>query len=194
MANEKRALVTKDPAVWVFEDSGVLKCTITAHQKQGVGQWCSHIKTAVQGGMDSDWIFTPGHLIVPMFPTYDLFSEVRIEETIIAGGRKLLVPVQTGGNFTADLDFVGFISPGEGRRVVRTMLIDWARNNYRAPGDKEGLQCRSKMHGMEAERALKQDISTSYQAAVMWSVVTDGLCLHCWGRATNSNDSFADGI
>lgn len=187
-----RTRMETGPDVWVTSQNGVLQCSVRQHEGVGIRHWCDHIRSCIEGEDDATWCFDPGALIVPMFPTSDMYAEVRIDDKVTAGGRRLLIPVQDGGNYSPDQDFVGFISPGEGRKVIRSMLLNWAEAKVRRPGDPDGAECRSSMHGVTAENRLKQMYqnaqskqSRNMQAINTWSVADVGVCVMCAATASS---------
>lgn len=177
----KRALIKQDPKVYVFDQNGALHCSESGHTPlKGKTAWCKDVEYAIRANLDANWCFDPGQLIVPMFPTFYQFAEVRVDDNVLAGSRQLYIPIRKGGNFTDGLDFVGFISPGEGRMILRGMLVEWMTNKQSL------IVCESKLHGFKAEKiANSYADNPGWTAANSWACLTDGLCMPCMSSLNN---------
>lgn len=185
--------VQVDENVWVYDNNGALFCTGNGHAPPDLGfTWCNHVEHVVKDNLDGEWCFDQDVFMVPMFPTLGMWAEVRLdsaERTLV--GRKLLLPVQSGGNFVEGLDFIGFLSEGEGRGVVRTLLYEWALPKWKPPGSKgPGKECASRRHGLVQQNDMIAGCakSASYRGATMWSVVTEDLCLSCAAMLKDLDD------
>lgn len=181
---KKRVCTSLDPRIYVFDQSGALTCSLSQHTAlPGTFAWCRDIEYTVREHLDGGWCFDPGSLIVPMFPSLGIFAEVRVDEQVLAGSRQLFMPTHTGGTFSEGLDFIGFISPGEGRVILRDMLWEWVQS-------KGSAECASKMHSPKAERAVQSYSSDRLKSAAnKWQTVTEGLCMYCNEYITNTGES-----
>jgi hypothetical protein len=194
----------------VMEDgNGQLVCQFSNHTPApGDRWWCVDIEDYVRAGKDAETVYQQTQLVVPVFPRHNLWATVNLDDKEIAGSRRLLVPTRTGGNFVSGTDVVGLVSQGDGRWVIRNMLIDWAFPKYRTKHRTStgqlvttgSIECESRSHSLAAERYLKALTDNNAKqdvVASMWSTVYEGLCLYCLQKshdALNDHDADSTGL
>lgn len=185
----------------VSEDNthGALTCTcITDNRASRAPDWCEHIENVIMDQLDARPMGAnptiafrelPDSLVIPMVPserfwvqvvlgTEPDFKSVYLDSGLKAGlakpGEDPWVPLRI--KTTPDKEsFLGYIGPGEGRRVIRTMVFEWLRPQ------RKRVFCKSKLH--KTQRWSKSDPHTSPLApadwAALWSLVAQGACKDC---------------
>jgi hypothetical protein len=152
--------------------------------------WCEHIEQMIKANGDAGVIFedfTPGgvedlRIEVPMFPTSNLWQPV------------VLTPHKKITAYFVDLDVdsasyeLGFLNPGEGRVVLRSMVLSW----FAGMVETSTLQCKSKSHGFPAQKAWEQNMKDEGARALsLFAVWQQGTCPHCL-RQLNDPDLVPD--
>lgn len=158
-------------------DNGHLECT------KDKTYWCDHISDSVQRDLDVEPFWKQAELIVttfmevPIIPTANLWDRVRLDTIGKIQGFSV---VQIGAHGERE-DFIGFIHPGEGRRILRTMLFDWFAGNV-----DENIECDSKAHSYAAQMRWEADGKNHIKSlAQRWSAWYTGSCLFCSSGGSN---------
>lgn len=168
----------------------------------GLGtNWCEHIREFCEEGHDADLIWiertdvrtgeiktepvTP-KIEVPYVPTQSQWARVLIDDENLGNWKLYFV-----GHGDETRDFIGFVSPGEGRSVMRGMVHAWFW-----PKIDPKAECKSSSHSFSAqqawERDLKEGATASRHLAQRFSVHTTGMCLVCAGTSVNGDDLVPD--
>lgn len=148
--------------------NGSVECFV-----HGSDPWCRDIEEYVQEVRDAPKIWAdvePGKKIhVPYIPTQELWVICEFGEEM-PGGYKFYLQLQLQNAF------LGFVSPGEGRRVMREMVHNWF-----VPRINKTIECSSSSHGVAEHRLLKEHMrDTSMAIAEHWSIqLHEGMCLMC---------------
>lgn len=158
--------------------------------------WCKHIEQFVKDGRDAsdiwdvlaknddnDPVLQGLKLQVPYVPTMGQWALVEFGASHFGNYKMYLltdaegkVDMKTG---EVPSEFLGFASPGDGRRVLRDMVHTWF-----LPRIDEKKTCQSTAHSFQAqldwERQVGLGDSTQKEyLAQCWSVFIKGLCLRC---------------
>lgn len=142
--------------------------------------WCNHTKQAIIKRWDAAAIWDKPddseyprefNLQIPMFPTTNLWTEVKLylpENTPVLRYR-VVWPEK-------DWPTICFINPGEGRNIIRTSLLD-----YMLGDPTRQKECSASHHGYNAQHVWENDTKPKNKNVwpQMWSVYTTGLCLVC---------------
>lgn len=152
--------------------------------------WCKHIERFVSDGRDAHdiWAETKGgeliltgvKIQVPYVPTMGQWALVEIGEEFHGNYKVYLRTDSENGNSKYEAaEFLGFFSPGEGRKVLREMVHNWF-----LPRLTESNECQSSSHSYQAqmewqEQVTESDPSKKEYLAQCWSVFLKGLCLRC---------------
>lgn len=151
--------------------------------------WCNHIQNYIQKGEDAHDLWKTSAEIyglriqVPYVPTLGQWALVEIG-TEHFGSYKLYLHLDFEGKVNIntgepDTEFLGFISPGDGRRVMREMVHAWF-----LPRLTEKNQCISASHNFKAQMQWDREVTNSDPSkkeylAQVWSVHFKGMCLRC---------------
>jgi hypothetical protein len=174
------SIVTDDGAILTVDGNGYILCN------SDQTYWCSHIEQAVRNAQDTPYLASlleveRGHtpplehmMAVPMFPTHNLWDDVVLEPRPLGNSGAWAWAVM---QYTpqGDREFRGFISEGEGRLVVRSMLFD-----HFAQQDMSTLECNSGTHGLVQERAWQNAMKDAgARTASLYCVSRTQKCLAC---------------
>lgn len=103
------------------DDSGYLFCMENEREPPF---WCSHILEVVDKGTDAKVITPPTGIQVPLFPVqFGLFVQV----TIHPDGGLVKAAIAYKSDYTDFYQPLGLWNPGEGRAVLRSVILDWLR-------------------------------------------------------------------
>lgn len=176
------------PSVVEIQDAGEqLACMTCGHSTS-----CKHIKKVILDNLDNR-IFDFTEVEVPLSIGDGIWVNVALDETpnklakIAAISQTHIFsnkPLETGG-FLCER-YLGLLSPGEGRRVLRAMLVECIRTwaNYTKP------TCFSTAHGIQAEHEWKM-ATESKKILNYWSIILWSCCLACQSYV---NSDFGDDL
>lgn len=170
--------------------NGHLKCDICDTY------WCKHIQAVVTRNEDSPSIFWNAELpsrriAVPMMPTTNQWAEVTLEPAVELRSLsyEVILPETDARTGDPELHFLGYIHPGEGRMILRSMIYDWFRGHV----DVENLECKSRGHKLTQQNRWITDLADPQRsAAQLWSVWTTGTCLGCSFTTDGIDDLIPD--
>lgn len=141
-------------------------------------RWCEHVKLFMMSGGDSIIVWEKpenaeykGNLFlnIPMFPTEDLFIRVLLERV------DALPRYRVTWAYDLEVQFLCFLNPGEGRRVIRNIFIENMKTSK-----VEEQTCRAPHHSVHAELTWQEMTRLSHKrSAQYWSIYTTGQCLTC---------------
>lgn len=149
--------------------------------------WCDHMHKMIGSSADSDmiWVKDPAadylefiYLEIPMFPSINLWTMVNL--TLNKDAPIPMYRVEwpfltcTEGRIGHSLRFICNITQGEGRKIIRTCLIEYM---YGDPGRKK--ECASHAHGPYEEKVWQQHQKTLDHFSEDWCVYTTDACLTC---------------
>jgi hypothetical protein len=161
--------------------NGFLQC-----ENDGTDVWCSHIESVITNNLDSISMwerkgafvdadgkeFASIIVQVPLAPTKKIWLEAELQSCDMPQTRWLVLP-----EFEAvELPPLGFVHEGEGRGVLRSMILDW----FNGVSDPDAT-CSNKGHGWDAQMVWEADLLHSGldRFAQLWSVFTANECLTC---------------
>lgn len=175
-------------------NSGHLECQ---NSDCGIGTyWCKHIEQYVKDGRDAQSIWdearpnqgdtlslTGVKIQVPYVPTLGQWALVEFGDQTHGNYKMYLhwgdgkADIRTGE--IPGVDFLGFFSSGEGRRVLRDMIHAWF-----LPRISENSVCMATAHSFQAQMDWNRDVIESSPnrkeyLAQCWSVLTKNMCLRC---------------
>lgn len=171
----------------VQTSSGHLEC-----RSCGMGtNWCKHIKKMCEDGEDAALVWqTVGNNIgpredrieIPYVPGQDQFARVVIGEEHLGNWKLFYI-----GHEEKQREFLGFVSPGEGRAIMRQMFHNWFWP--RIDADKE---CKSSSHSFQAQLIWQKDVASGGSSlrhlAQRFSVFERELCIVCAGVGSEPAD------
>lgn len=153
--------------------------------------WCIDIEDFVKSGADAElvWMNYPDETMieVPIIPTSNLWASVWLRKPDAAPVQMYRVGFQQEDN--VETVFMGFLHVGEGRSVMRNMILDW----FSGTQDIENLVCQSRGHGYKENKRWEHD--KKYPAlymAQLWSVWRTRNCLSCTFDAASNKDLVPD--
>jgi hypothetical protein len=154
--------------------------------------WCLHVEDYVKTGDDADFIWSdypnPQQLEVPIIPTSNLWATVLLTKP--ENAKATMYRVEYFQTIAGDPEFIGFIHPGEGRAVMRSVLLDWFTGTKAFPS----MDCTSRGHGFTQITRLQKDMKNpGMKIAQQWSIWATGKCLGCTFSAANNSDLVPDG-
>jgi hypothetical protein len=147
--------------------------------------WCAHLANITRENLDTEFIWGEENaelvlrqsIQVPIVPTMSMWAEV----TLTLNDRLKAYMVEF------DSVFIGFIHRGEGRGVLRSMMIDWFRGT-----DFAAKECIQIGHSYKAQMVWQRDMQPNANEgrkfSQQWSVFTTGRCLVCNGEADDFSD------
>lgn len=153
--------------------------------------WCSHLEHAMRNRGDSGGIFGKTDLtiafdlMIPMFPSADLWTQVELQVTNPIGDQKRwrvmwfdcpTIPNNQDGSAKPGM-YVCTLNPGEGRNVIREALVEVMYGD-----SKRTVFCKSAHHGFDAQDEWLTFIRNGKGIIQDWSVYTTGWCLWCTKR------------
>jgi hypothetical protein len=147
--------------------------------------WCMHVEEALIAQADTEDLFSDQHrlttnfpVIVPIFPTKDIFTMVYLEN-ISEYPIKAYHVVFTG-------EQRGVIGEGEGRLSIREMLLSYNEVATEVP------VCQSHGHSFKQEMQFQRNWKDRKMRVIeKWLLATTNTCLTCT-RPGVSDDDFDD--
>lgn len=160
-----------------FLPSGHIRC-----EECGTDLWCVHIKQAMVKRWDATAIwdkpdnseYAPQlNLQIPMFPTENLWTEVKLFFPQSSPVPRYRV---AWCGLNSDWVTICFINPGEGRNIIRSSLVDYMMGDIH-----KQTECSAPHHGFQAQRRWEIETTkgNSKLWAQLWSVYSTGYCLTC---------------
>lgn len=148
-------------------------------------QWCEHMGEFVKNNGDTGLIFRPRSswpvsgepLQIPVIPSRNLWDTVYLDMDDDRMARVLWnKPTRNlTGAIVRDPDHLTFLTPGEGRNVIRETLI---QQMWTVPSDQ--LECRSSSHGFNEQMRWESNLTNvTAKYAEFWSVYTTAVCISC---------------
>lgn len=197
-ATERELLYSSGIQGWSITkaEDGHLACS--AHQGK---TWCHEMEQCIKENDDALLIWPQNvepasgmTLAVPIIPSKDQWADCILELKENVRAYKIWFKAAHIHGFASleELMFIGFLHRGEGRAVVRSILLDYLRMQWEV-GVKAGskhLLCANKLHSFKAQMAYEQNI-VGHQSALVetWSILNTGNCLTC---VEGSVDDFDD--
>lgn len=170
--------------------TGQLKCT----ECVGSPIWCLHVRGLVRDGKDLSNFWPTNDLVapeynvnckvyVPVFPDANHWTYVELVAYSGPGGAARyqilwedypLKYVDENGTISPS-PVVGFLNRGEGRQVIRSILIEYMWGDPR-----RSYECKAAHHGYAQQKAFEANIAQTpeyyYEA---WSIYMTNQCLVC---------------
>lgn len=162
-------------------DTGFLDCVVCRDF------WCDHIQSLVTSNADSQAIWNPDlggalptQLVeIPVVPSAALWTTATLTLMSKLGAYK--VTFEEG----AFEQFLGFIHPGEGRLILRSMMIEWFYGHV----DSSELRCPMSSHSFPSQLRWDKDMMQRRTAfAQLFSVWSNQKCLGCLGTSVTNFD------
>lgn len=157
--------------------------------------WCEHIETLVRENADAEILWQDEgepydalELEIPVFPTANLWGRVVLEKSQrISLAYRASFFIRPG--ITADGVFLGHIHGGEGRYVLRSMLLDY----FQGAIDPRTLKCNAGVHTFKQEMKWQSDMKDPNTAIMQyWSVWVNKTCIGCAIDASDWADLIPD--
>lgn len=166
---------------WRIE-AGQLKCDEVLPHGPGA-TWCEHLQELVKTGNDADAILPGMTLWVPIFPTADIFAQVKIDSDMIGNSALMKMHHQPEFGQSVQLN-LGFWNPGEGMNSIRLVVLDYLKSRLDpAETFDEGAiktKCPSNIHGMQQRKELALIANNKREKWIcLWSIVMENACLPC---------------
>ena len=132
----------------------------------------------------------PGlNVLIPMFPTYNLFTKVSIAEESYPG--VALMEMNHEPEFGVSQRIaLGFWNEGEGRLSIRKVIIDWLKAQY--PHAHRGvLRCPATTHTFQQVNSLASMLDADPSGAFWpnaWAMKMEEACIPCIRLAASTED------
>jgi hypothetical protein len=162
--------------------------------------WCEHIKEVVMKELDRV-SFVPDDVDiydhhgyqVPIFPEkLHLFGRVVLNGIVKNVHAVKVYFIPEGMPDEMDEHYLGFLHSGEGRKVLRSMLLDFARAYTEQPD----FQCRSSSHDFQAqmkwEQIMAQPPDSVIRIATAFSLLNSQMCIACADPINADTDDNSD--
>jgi hypothetical protein len=167
---------TVDDALIEPLNNGHLKCSLDATY------WCKHIESAIKDSKDANAIWELEQyattewipLEIPIIPTSNQWAPVRL--TLCKINSVPMISVVYPGPSADQSNFLGYISEGEGRMIIRSMVWDW----FQGAVDPTSIECKSPSHKFAQQMRWERDMQDERSmVAQFWSVWSTSACLGC---------------
>lgn len=178
--------------------NGYIVCT-EVHEGHDPGHmWCSRIQKAINEAVDGELIQPGDNLVIPIFPSQDIWVQVLIDEDTI--GKSALMDMR----YTPDLGRevivqLGFWNPGEGRKSIRSVILDYIKSRVDPKQEFKAnapivTKCPNGAHSLKAARILKEQHTLQWNWQCLWHIVMEKACTPCIEEtAAYSDDNFGLG-
>lgn len=157
--------------------------------------WCEHVEDLVKNSLDTHFIWASGPkawwekrlsiIAIPIFPTSNMWQRVEMERVDIDSWPENSEPVEPKfamlNLFFHEIDpmkrgdFVGTISPGEGRKVIRALLFE----KMLADPEVRTAECECSMHNTAAQHLYEKHCRDGLKMLEQWSIWKSGVCNYC---------------
>jgi len=150
---------------------------VTCQQCMPDSFWCNHLQAALKVNADAEDIWenypNPYRFELPMVPTHNLYLVILLDKVDFGEN---IYQVYFFSEKTQNDEFVGYIHPGEGRFILRSMIFNWFRGNVKF----DKLLCQNSAHSYKAEKIWQTHMKDSGKKIIeAWSAWTTDRCLHC---------------
>lgn len=168
---------------------GAIECLTCKEENTHGVYWCDHIQDNVLNHRDYQAIWRNGlepvefDLEIPMFPTEGLWAKVTLSKD--QKFDRFLVEWKTM--------FVCYLNPGEGRKVIRSILWEKCTTylNKMAVSIGKPPDCSSSSHSMSAQLKWEKSTTNGRFNAQRWSLYTTKMCIQCNHDALSIGDDLA---
>lgn len=171
--------------------SGYLAC------RRCVSYWCAHVEKAMKEGLDAHFVFADlrevgdYHLGVPIVPSRNIYAEVWAEKWRSDSLKTWLISPQdaTQNQMFGDHGiFLGFLNEGEGRNVLRQMILAEFASDF-VEIEPQG-KCKSPSHNVFTQKAIELACNNDAGARVAngWCMRFYNKCVSCFAAEGASND------
>lgn len=151
--------------------------------------WCMHIELLTIENGDADWIWSWAptfEVMIPMFPTSGLW--VRASLRLVEKYDACVVSIET--DESTEHIRMGFLHEGEGRNVIRQMILDWFDGQFGASTD---LKCMSASHKLSSEVVWGDAMRDANKRILnFWSVWDTHTCVYCRNGEGDISDLIPD--
>jgi hypothetical protein len=199
---------TSSPMV-VAEDNGQLMCN--RHKSS----WCHHIEQVIRQGLDIESLWSmAGHadeedddyeginyIQVPLVPSEGLYAEVHLravynkDKWIGSYAADVIYPMERDPDFgTIETPKMGLLNPGEGRLILREMVINWFYPELEVPSH---ARCASKLHTVLEQSGvaqIKKGGTSKDKLMNTWTMVFYGKCIFCFKRNPDPVEEWDDDL
>lgn len=158
-------------------DDGSIRCLVCELN------WCPHTEGSVTNRLDSEiiwdfvnWARKSLLVEIPVFPSEGFWESVDLRPDKGTIKRMHIQWPATG-------EWLGFLNPGEGRGIIRELMIDFVRSKV-----SPNTICPAGHHSVEAEAVWQADQKTNRRHIQMWSLFKTGWCLYCRRYNGTSSD------
>jgi hypothetical protein len=174
---------TAEAIVGVEENTSLLRC-LRCNET-----WCEHVASVVTDAEDAVTLWEDlekddgdADLLIPLYPSGGIWVLTALRAVPDFASARMILLHNEQESSTYEL---GFLSRGDGRGVVRSILIDWFSGMY----GEEKRRCPLTSHGYREEMAYAENMK-SIPFYENWSIWHDGKCLSC-ARGVDTQD-FSD--
>ena len=177
------------PFHFYWTDVGSIRCQMC----DDTPDWCMHIEmlTIENGDAESLWKYGEDEAMfsvqVPMFPTNGLWARAELMYVGKFDAYKVGIDAE---EFTENIR-IGFLHRGEGRNVIRQMILDWFDGQF---GMSKTIKCMSASHKVSSEIAWVDAMRDDNKRILnYWSVWDTHSCIYCKnGADTDMSDLVPD--
>lgn len=176
-----------DGRIVVNTRDGGLSCAMHAAS----GPWCDDLLEALNLRLDAPVVWSHGvtldpwqpNIKVPIMPSKQLWAIVRLtpmQDASVESITSLRATKWAPNKRDTEPVTLGFISEGEGRMILREMILDW----FRPMLDPTQHQCLSMKHTGMKTMKLAEDFRTSDGVITFqhcWLMYHFSECGYCWG-------------
>lgn len=146
------------------------------HFDKGDKHWCELTRADMLVALDGESISPGTRVLVPIVPEYDIYAEVSLDVTLLAGIMCGLALVKETDAFSLDEELIplGLHTLGEGRFVISSTIQAWMEGF-------EPLRCEYHNHSYKQEMEYEQGkYSAVFKKANRACLTMYGKCYPCW--------------
>lgn len=152
---------------------------------------CSHRQDVIRHNLDADQMWgmsgVPDEILIPIMPSMGIYAHLSIQEIDDNPDMVSVYYVsERKGNAIIQSDFLGFFSRGEGRKMLRMMMLNYLEVKFI-----EIDKCKGPRHGITEERIWRANQGNLMQHFKdQYNVWHYNLCTACFDKkpAYSSDD------
>lgn len=175
---------------------GRLMCDHSDHEKRVFK--CEHLKTYMTSSADAPNMYDRNRILVPISLS-KRGTDLQIPVMFKAQKPRPLAEGEIGTEAEAYIvhrspfagdreEYLGLLSPGEGRLILRSMIKEWLFGLH--PQEEIHLAtgvistaCRSKIHGVPAQKWITKPHPLWEVIECLWYIEMEDCCTYCWKSA-----------
>jgi hypothetical protein len=176
------------PTQFCWTDDGNIECQACPDTPV----WCMHIERLTIENGDAEFMWqnfgeeSAFGLQIPMFPTKSLWTRAELRYVSKVNAYIVFIQTEEGTEHVQ----MGYLHQGEGRNVIRQMILDWFDGRY---GMSTTIKCVSASHKVSSEMAWVDAMKDDNKRILnFWSVWDTHTCVYCKNGEGDISDLIPD--